>query len=431
MVWSCWISRTHNLMIMYNSMKYYVSLIQVILLFASCSNQKKTEPLLLNHQTIDIGDDFIGYGGFLAFSPDAIVGIDYAPSMQPFFCLKQNESPQTLFYFGGKGRGPNEFVMPYSIQHIDRQLIGIFDVTTMTYYESPIPCENDEIVINKSVKIHSQVSRIIKTSFNQYIGLAFDERMFSLMDSTGILVSSFFEYPYRDNKERKMADRSSAYQGTLSINPSKNRFVYSSYKGEIIHLYEIENNNIKTIAKIENDYPVYKGIFDTGVGAGIAYGANGKLGYIATYVTDNFVYAIFCGETLLEHGRKVNYEGKILRVFDWNGVLVKEYEFDVPCSYFCVSDDDNIIWAIASNPDISIVYFVLEDEQSIKELAFLKSLPDYVDAKIIDGGLFLDFDTTKYIYNIVKSDTIIKGKTQNIYQIVFNEKSTTIDEENN
>jgi len=35
-----------------------------------------------------------------------------------------------------------------------------------------------------------------------------------------------------------------------------------------------------------------------------------------------------------------------LHVFDWNGVIVKEYELNVPCSYLCISDDDSTIWAL-------------------------------------------------------------------------------------
>ncbi|MCL2737854.1 MAG: TolB-like 6-bladed beta-propeller domain-containing protein [Bacteroidales bacterium] len=432
-------------------MKYRLFFIQIIcfLFLCSCSNNEQTDPMLiLNHQTIDMSEHFIGIGGFLAFSQDNIVGIEYAPSMQPFFCLKQTESSQTLFHFGNKGRGPNEFLMPYSIQYLNNQTVGVWDMMSTTYYEFRIPNEHEGVAIDKAIKIQGRLSRIIKTSFNQYIGLSFDEGMFLLADSTGTPVNTFFEYPYQDNSERQLAIRSSAYQGTLAANPSKNKFVYSSYQGEIIHFYEIEHNNIKPIAKIENEYPSYKEVSD----GGVAYNANGKRGYIATYATDNFVYAIFSGKTFLEQGITPNFEGKILRIFDWNGVLVKEYALDIPCSYLCVSDDDSTMWAIATTPDldITLVLFELEkavgknqvggtqgkqdvtgnllnneqwiNEQLIKEQNFLKSFPDDVDVQRgDDGNLQFNYDTTKYTMKVVTADTVIDGRKLSKHRVVFEE----------
>ena len=89
---------------------------------------------------------------------------------------------------------------------------------------------------------------------------------------------------------------------------------------------------------------------------------NNKVGYIATYATDKLVYALYSGIKITEL-KNVNFEGQTLRVFDWTGTLVKEYGLDVPCSYLCVSDDDRKIWAIASNPDITLVLFDLADTQ--------------------------------------------------------------------
>lgn len=71
----------------------------------------------------------------------------------------------------------------------------------------------------------------------------------------------------------------------------------------------------------------------------------------------------------------------------------------MPSSYLCVSDDDSKIWAVASTSDleITLVLFELENVtekgqdfrncQLLNEKRFLESLPDYVDAQFIDGGL--------------------------------------------
>jgi hypothetical protein len=304
---------------------------------------------MLVHQPVDLGDKYLGVGGFIAYGNGSIVGMELSPATkQPFFNLTQDGS---FYFFGSRGRGPGEFLMPFSIQSLDNQTVGVLDAQTKVYSELAIPNEGETPIVKKEVNIQSPLSRVIKTAFDQYVALlSLDEKMFSLVDSTGVQVGTFFEYPYRDAAERQNQSRSMAYQGTLSANPSKTKFVYSSFFGEIIHFYSIEENNIKNIAKIENEYPLYQDS-SNGNSRGVSYDPKGEIGYIATCATDRFVYAIYSGRTALEWSEKKRgiYEGQMLHVFDWNGVLVKRYELDVPCGFLCVSDDDAKMWAIATN----------------------------------------------------------------------------------
>ena len=385
-------------------MKYRLFFYQFIHLFVlcSCSNHKQTELItVLKHQTIYLGEDFIGYGGFITYYQGVVVGMDLSPSAQPFFCITPNGSSQTLFRFGNKGQGPNDFLRPSSIQYIDNLTIGAFDMMSRTYNEFIIPNEHEELKVDKKIEFQMPLTRVIKTASNKYIGLSIEEEMFLLADSTGMSVKTFFEYPYKDADERQFASRSHAYQGILSTNPSKNKFVYSSFQGDIIHFYRIVNDNIKLIAKIENEYPLYRKRDDDY--EGVAFHQNVKIGYIATYATDKFVYALYSGIKINEI-KSVNFEGVMLHVFDWNGVLVKKYELDVPCSYLCVSDDDSKIWAVASNPDIILVSFDLENKQDNGIHAML-DMPDLEKKQSINRNAI------NYIIEVAK-DGIQDDETQ-------------------
>ena len=435
-------------------MKYRLFFYQFIFLFImyGCTNHKQEGSItVLKHQTIDFVEDFIGYGGFLSFYQGSIIGIEMSPSLQPFFYIKPNESPQALFRFGNKGQGPDDFLMPSSIQYIDNKVIGVFDLMSKTYCEFSIPNEPDELKIEKKTKIQIRSSNVIKTAFNQYIGLSMEEKMFLLADSTGMPINTFFEYPYKDNDERQFVSRSHAYQGMIATNLSKDKFVYSSYQGDIIHFYKIGNNNITPIAKIESEYPLYSKRNDNY--DGVMFDAKTKIGYIATYATDKFVYAIYSG-TKINEIKNVNFEGKILHIFDWNGVLVKEYALDIPCSYLCISDDESKIWAVASNPEITLVFFDLENNQDDKKQA-QKTL-DLNKNQWIDGsqstndesiiyhfeysidGVVQDEKTQKEIESIIQSQ-VMKGEkinlgdnveskldtlSENTRVIRFNKKST-------
>ena len=404
-------------------MKYRIFFLQVIciILLCSCSNQKRVESIkVLNHQTIDLGDQFLGYGGFLTYCQGTIVGIEFNPALQPFFCLETDNS--NFFFFGNKGRGPNEFLMPYSIQYIDNQTIGVFDIMSNTYSEFTPPGENEALNIETATKLQTGQTRIIKTAFNQYINLSLSSNgeMFSLTDSTGMLIKTFFEPPYQNSTERKLQSRSFAYQGTLTTNSSKDKFVYTSFYGEIIHFYAIEDNSIEVIAKIENEYPLYKESDDEG--GGVIYDAQGKSGYIAAYATENFVYAIYSGQTLLEQTEKrsVNFEGNILRIFNWDGSLVKEYELDVLCSYLCVSDDDSTIWAIASKPDqIALVSFELGAEVEKKQSEETRKMQD---VKVPDANPVKSERPTgtKYRYDVRTTDNQQNEQTRKILDSIQN-----------
>ena len=196
--------------------------IMVFLVLCGCSDTRQTEHIqIIEHELIDLGGVYLGAGGFLTYRGGSVVGIDLHPAVkQPFFTLSQDE---TFYTFGNKGRGPDEFLMPFSIQLTEKQTIGVFDAQTNTYSEFDLPRKGESPKVKKEVKIESRSTRIIKTAFNQYISLlSLEDEMFSLIDSSGVQVNTFFEYPYQDKVERENKTRSIAYQGTLSANPLSN-----------------------------------------------------------------------------------------------------------------------------------------------------------------------------------------------------------------
>ena len=346
---------------------YILLLFSTFLFGSSCTDSKNTKsdnPVymgMLEHRAIDTGEDFIGNGGVLAVCEDTIIGVDISQgsSIPPFYCLRPDSKSLSFYDFGSKGQGPNEFIDPYSLQRIGNNVLGANDVRSRTYCEFTIPLKGEEIRIDKRVKFDVFSSRAIKTAFNQYIVLVgAGESMFLLADSTGKTVDTFFEYPYRNTDERERYSnrvRFFAYQGSLAANPSKTRFAYSANNGDIIHFYNIENNNIQLIAKIENEYPLY-GDRNIPGQVGVALGTEGLKGYLALYATEQFVYALFSGKKI---GEPTHNESTTLRVFDWNGNLSKEYELDIPSRFLCVSDDDSRLWTIALDTETALVYFDL------------------------------------------------------------------------
>ena len=333
-----------------------------VFFLCNCTHSIKEKSVwmgILKHNTIDLGDDFIGFGGPLTINQDRMIGLEVGSSLNPLFCYTPSHGTPTFYRFGSKGQGPDDFLYPFSIQHINHETIGVWDMSKRSYCELKIPNENESVEIDQSIRFEFQLSKIIKTAYDQYIALSMEDELFIISDSTGSNLHSFFEYPYQNNHERQLFEnryRSFAYQGTLAVNPSKTKFAFSTINGEIIHFYEIEKNNIKPVAIIEKKYPLYQKNPEQNQ-TGVIYSSKGINGYVSSYATEQFVYALYNGH---KAGDRI-YDAKILRVFDWNGILVKEYELDVPSWFICVSDDDSKLWSISSNPDNELVYFDLEE----------------------------------------------------------------------
>lgn len=280
-------------------MKYSMFLFALVLLCGCRSRERtKTVSVLEQRPAVDMGGQYLGSGGFLAYCEGEVVGIEFKDHQPPFFRLTDGGAPDggapavsRFSYFGSRGRGPNEFLAPFSIQHIDGRTVGVLDAMTKKYHEFDIPSGNELPKITRTVEFRTLSSRLLKTAFDQYIALSFGERMFTLLDPDGTTAGTFFEYPYKDGGERKIASRAYAYQGSIAANPSKTKFVYAPSIGEIIHFYSIEKDRIDVIEKIEKEYPIYRDE-SQGTTQGVAFDAHGKDGYIALYATDRFVYAI-------------------------------------------------------------------------------------------------------------------------------------------
>jgi hypothetical protein len=336
----------------------------LILGVTSChfNSKEKSHAKVLTHNAIKLQDEYIGNGGFLLVCKDGLVGLEESSSLPVFYYMKNSTDVHVLSRFLNRGQGPNEVLYPINIQYINEDTIGMYDIMNMSYYNIPILKENDSIIhIKKTVSFDTRYYRAVRTSYNQYIALSAEDGLFSLLDADGKRIDKFFDYPYKDRDERNIdnAIRALAYQGTIVTNPHATKCVYAPFNGDIIHFYAVENNDIRFIHKTENTFSNYN------IEDGMARTKGSTIrGYVSITATDNFVYALYCGKTIRELMKNNDdmMEGEILRVFDWNGNIKKEIDLDIPCKHISISHDDKTLWAIALNPETSLVWFNMNDE---------------------------------------------------------------------
>lgn len=337
----------------------FLSLLALLLGFSSPFQSGKE---LLTHNKVNIKDDYIGYPGQIIFFDDGFIGIEYDRNSPPLFYFIKNNHQFTSTHIGNRGQGPNSITYVDNIQYLRKDIIGVFERNLSSYKE--IFIYNNNTNNQKSVKFEGTYFKVLKLNHNQFVGLSSDSGMFHLVDSMGKIMNVFFEYPFRDKNEQSTSNstRAMSYQGKIVVNPQKNKLIYTTNFGEIIHFYSIEKDQIKLNSKIENDYPIYEKIIINNNPITKLDFKKTTIGYISLDASDKYLYALYCGKKMdeLMAGMVMNNIGNQVRIFDLNGKLIRILQLDVPCMQICISSDEKRIWALALIPEATLVYFDLE-----------------------------------------------------------------------
>jgi hypothetical protein len=317
---------------------------------------------LINHEKTH-ENIFIEYGGLMVSFKNMLIGLE-AKTSHPFYYLDYKE-PDQLHRFGEIGLGPADFVTPFSLQYINGETYGIYDIVKKSFTELALPGKDKEIAIKKVTQIENKMAfHVMKTAYNQYIGIgAYEEGMFLLMDSMGNTLSYFFDYPYKDKDEQQIGNRlrGMAYQGGFIPNRKGDCFVYACNMGDILHFYKVKKDKIELVKKEEKMYPIYKTEERDG-GFGAPMSRENKIGYISGDATDEYVY-LLRGNQSLEYflSERKEDETDNLVIYNWEGTLIKEVKLDIPCRNICITSDNKRIWAIANTPEPSLFFFNLPE----------------------------------------------------------------------
>jgi hypothetical protein len=330
----------------------------IVCLFGSCQPRKEKKSFLV-HRDYEMNELFIGKGGYIVATGDScIVGLDTAGDY--FFYRQKVNQPEAFHLFGKRGQGPDEFIFPFSLQYLSDDLLGVYDAQTKQFSE--VALNQPEHPETKRISFSLMMNfKVLKTQWNQYIGMgAYPDCMYMMFDSSGLQVKPFFEYPYKDSDEKHIGNpvRSMAYQGKMVANPSATRFAYASSYADIIHFYRISFGDIQLIQKIENRFCDYVPEEKNG-GISAPIQSTNQNGCVDLYATEKYVYLLYSGKSFGEYQEKA-FEGNEVRMYDWSGNLLGEMALDIPCKFFCVSPDDQTMWAIAEIPEPTIVRFELD-----------------------------------------------------------------------
>ena len=323
----------------------------------SCSTKKEQEEVIIQSLTHEVlmGDEYlIGRINDMALMNDSIPVVINVRSDNAFQVL--DYSRKKVLEVGNVGQGPDDFLLSFGLSSGMENTFSANDVNRRRFSTVHLNPEDDSWRVEHHLKFDSLMHIYVQPiANNRYVATGiYDDCHLMLLDEKGKPLKGFGEWPYQDEQEKKVPGkiRASVYQGKLEVSPSGDKLVFAVASGDMLYFYRIlPNGELELISKHENTYAHYE--HTTGAHYGTAPFSN-----IDACATDDYVYTLYAGRSLKEHGMKC-FQGNLIRVYDWKGTLVKKLQLDVDVEQIVVSKDDRKIYAIADLPDPVLVVFEL------------------------------------------------------------------------
>ena len=334
---------------------YSVALFLVVL--CSCTTKKTQEEVptqFLEHDIL-MGDEYlIGRIRDMELVNDSIPIVANSKSQKAFQLL--NYSKDSIQDFGDIGQGPDDFLMPYSLSVRSENAFSFYDLNRRRFSTIHLTEEDGSWRVEHQFRSdslpHINVLPIVN---NQYLATGmYEDYRLVLLDKDGVFQKGFGELPYRDEEERKVNGmiRSEIYQGELTVSPSGNKVAHALQKADIIYFYTITaDGNLILKSEQLKSYPQYR--YDAG-----AIERDSPLHYMGICSTEEYVYTLYSGRNYKDDKDKAFY-GNRIRVYNWEGVLVKQLQLDIDVCQFVVTKDNRKIYAISFLPDPVLVVFDL------------------------------------------------------------------------
>lgn len=338
-------------------MNKYISLLFVVVLL-SCQSGKKPEAVpeyVLRHERLFTDEPVIGNVRGMALLHDSIPVLTLAKSDKAFQWLDYPK--QEARSYGDLGQGPDELLFPTSLVASVEGGIRFWDINKRRYSAMRL-ADGDtlprfcHLFESSDSLFHFEVLPVTGDRFVA-AGMYEDYRLV-LLDGNGRFVKGFGQCPFRDEDERKVSNmiRSDAYQGKMALNGSGTELVHALLRADILSFYDLSGDgDIQLKAERINGYPDYQ--YTTG-----AMPLSSPICYLDVCATDRYVYALYSGRNYKDDKDRA-FTGRMVKVYDWDGTLVRKLHLDADAKVFCVSSDDRRLYAIVHQPDPVLVLFTL------------------------------------------------------------------------
>lgn len=264
--------------------------------------------------------------------------------------------------FGKRGEGPEEMIFAENVRFAGKNTVWVLDngKNRMTRYSGIAPGETPKL--EETVALDQAFMRALDFDF-------YDEKTVVIPDysgenrfnwtkiPTGELVRKSEQIPISNKKLLKESAPAVAqgWRSFISFTPDKRLLVAVTQLGDRIDIYDMKTR--RHIGKTgEGEEPKFS---VSSEGYGFPAGA---VCYHDMQVTEKYIYAIYNGRKLKEVMKEDTYKqgGRLFRVFNHKGEMVKQYVLDRPIMGICVDEANGVLYATDVNADEQIVRYDMD-----------------------------------------------------------------------
>lgn len=264
--------------------------------------------------------------------------------------------------FGKRGEGPGESIYAANIHFCGPDTVWVLDDGKGRMYQYSGIAKDETPKLEKDILLDKKLFRSLDFDLSDastalipdYSG----ENRFSWADlTTGELLRKSEIIPVSDQKllEESASAVAQGWRSFLAFSPDKRILVTVTQFGEKLDIYDMQTNS-----HIENlgadGEPQFK-VSPEGYGL-----PAGRICYYDVQVTDKYIYAIYDGrkfKDIIKLADAYQQGGRLLRVFNHEGNLVKTYVLDRRVSGIYVDEDMETLFGMDVNADEQIVKFPL------------------------------------------------------------------------
>ncbi|GAO30652.1 BF3164 family lipoprotein [Geofilum rubicundum] len=252
-----------------------------------------------------------------------------------------------------KGRGPEEFVGVSSSGFVDGKF-WMYDFQNNIIVIIPDLFSNPLSMFKYDVEIPGLVIKLIDES--SFVVLGFGTGTRSRFDrynfkenkvTTGYgdinTLKNFIRITSGEHNYPLMMEKTT-FSSFFSVKPDRTKLVAAYYYFDALEIYNATGELKVCLRGPTDKYPKLE-VYHEGSGSGKITPRNTKVGYGQVVSTDNYIYALYSGQNIFEHG----FSAKNLFVFDWNGNPIKKFKLSHPIETFCVDEKNNIIYSLTSD----------------------------------------------------------------------------------
>ena len=334
-----------------------------LLFFFLCSCSSEKENLLVQkctHEKIQGYDSYILGRPVCMALADSILTISDS-QISPMLHLLNIKTGRYVGRFISRGQGPNEFRDIATLEKFAGDTLFFHDLNKRVCAYFILPKSNGDDVCLLSAFSCRDVphNTLLPLNNGAYIATGiYEDGRYCLLTDSGKMKRFIGTYPSRDKEEKVVSNlvKSQAYMGSISVSPSKDRFVSCASQADLLSFYKYENGEIQLVKEIQNSFPDYEYGKDMKVYMGVK--RSNPVTYLDVCSTEKFVYLLYSGKNYEKDQLKAFTSNKI-HVYNWNGEKVKVLSLDVDVDKIVVSEDDGVMYSIANLPDPMVVSFRL------------------------------------------------------------------------